>query len=281
MEWKNEIAIHMPPIIKPLIRSIYYIDLPLRNRLIPSKRLAALYGSDEGEDFRRTGDALISTLIKHAGLSNTSRVLDVGCGTGLLAVPLTSILSKGSYEGFDTISPGIKWCKSHITKKYPNFHFSLFDIYHESYNPTGKIQASDFRFPYDDSSFDIVILRSIFTHFKPEELRHYVSEINRVTKPGGRSFITFHLVNPETADLMENGKSYFHFEYKVEHGCYTTNLNRKSEYAYEESYIRMIYNDYDLKVQEPILYGGWRNGTNIKEPNFQDIVVAYKSEPHA
>ena len=50
------------------------------------------------------------------------KVLDVGCGLGRMAMPLTGYLKDGgSYEGFDIVAEGINWCKENISNKYPAF----------------------------------------------------------------------------------------------------------------------------------------------------------------
>ena len=75
---------------------------------------------------------------------------------------------------------------------------------------------------------------------------------------------------------MENSRSYLYFRYKVEGHCFTTDLSLEPQVAYEESYIRKIYQENELKIKEPILYGGWRRGNDPSHADFQDIVVAYK-----
>jgi ubiquinone/menaquinone biosynthesis C-methylase UbiE len=72
---------------------------------------------------------------------------------------------------------GIAWCQQKITAKHPNFRFQVTNIY----NP-----CHEYRFPYEDESFDAVFLASVFTYFVPKEMTRYVSEISRVLKKGGR-----------------------------------------------------------------------------------------------
>lgn len=118
-------------------------------------------------------------------------MLDVGCGSGRMALPLTGYLnSEGRYAGFDISQKAIAWCQEHITSAHPNFQFEVSDIYNSLYNPKGKYQSLDFRFPYPDASFDVVFLTSVFTHMFPPDVEHYLDEISRVLKPGGRCLCT-------------------------------------------------------------------------------------------
>jgi SAM-dependent methyltransferase len=81
---------------------------------------------------------------------------------------------------------GIAWCQQKITAKHPNFRFQVTNIYNPCQNGKGRQKAHEYRFPYEDESFDAVFLASVSTYFVPKEMTHYVSEISRVLKKGGR-----------------------------------------------------------------------------------------------
>ena len=100
-------------------------------------------------------------------------------------------------------------------KSQPNFDFTVVDIQNGAYNPTGKYKSSHFHFPYPDGSFDVVFLASLFTHMLPSDVKHYLHEIVRVLKPGGRSLITFFLLNEESSALIKEGKAFFNFEHEM------------------------------------------------------------------
>ena len=52
------------------------------------------------------------------------RVLDIGCGPGRMAIPLTTYFSnEGRYEGVDTWTEAVEWCQENITPRFGNFHF--------------------------------------------------------------------------------------------------------------------------------------------------------------
>ena len=58
------------------------------------------------------------------------------------------------------------------TRKYPNYTFTLADIYNKEYNPAGRLKASEYRFPFDDETFDLVVLGSVF---HPHAPGHYIA----------------------------------------------------------------------------------------------------------
>src|SRR5262249_45691230 len=162
--------------------------------------------------FRKIGDEFLQHFINVGGLKSDHRVLDVGCGIGRMAIPLTQYLSpKGSYDGFDIVDFGIEWCRQYIGDKYPNFRFQMADICNKTYHPAGRYDASVYRFPYPNESFDFVFLTSVFTHMMPAEFENYLAEIARVLKPGGRVFSTFFLQTVESALLQKEGKSMIPF----------------------------------------------------------------------
>ena len=128
------------------------------------------------DNFEASGELLVRRLIEVAGLTPTSRVLDIGCGIGRLAVALTPYLDpQARYEGLDIVPSGIEWCTENITSRYPNFRFTLADVSNREYNPSGRLAPTEYRLPYADATFDLVVLTSVFTHMLPAEKEHYVT----------------------------------------------------------------------------------------------------------
>lgn len=168
-----------------------------RDPLLPPRRLG-LPGQGRAIG-RRVRDV---ALVDAAGLEPTHRVLDVGCGPGRNAAPLTRYLDRGSYEGFDVMPEAIAWAQRRITPRHPAFRFELIDLRNASYNPSGAVPAAEFRFPYPDESFDVVFAISVYTHLRPFETEHYLRETARVLKPGGRTASSFFLLNEESERLL-------------------------------------------------------------------------------
>jgi ubiquinone/menaquinone biosynthesis C-methylase UbiE len=226
-------------------------------------------------DYIQIGEEFFQYFVDMAGLKPQERVLDVGCGTGRMARPLTRYLKAGSYHGIDIVAPSIRWCQKTYARRYPNFHFHFTDLYNKAYNPTGSCQASEYHFPFETASFDFVFLTSVFTHLLPQDMENYLSEIARVLKQGGRCLITYFLLTPESLKLIEEKAGTITFGYPLQ-GCRVDNIDvPEAAVAYDESKIRELYEKHELNISEPISYGSWcgrKNGLS-----YQDIVVASKA----
>lgn len=229
--------------------------------------------------YEEYGKEFLGYFIRFCNLKKNDRVLDVGCGSGILVAPLVNYLNKdGSYEGFDINEKRINWCKKNISSSYPNFHFIVVDLYNGKYNPNGKKSASTFRFPYKGNSFDFVVLSSIFTHMLPRDLENYLSEIARVMKKNGKCLITYLLINPVSNKLQKKKLSSINFKYSFEN--YKTielpqnNYTYEEAVAYEEDYIRRLYKKIAFRIDEPIQYGAWSGRKKILSK--QDIIIATK-----
>ena len=166
-----------------------------RDRHLPPRRLRFVGPGD----FEQIGRNFRDHLTNHAGLRRDSRVLDVGCGIGRMAIPLTETLGpEGSYDGFDVVEAAIRWCRRNITRRHPNFRFTVVEARNGVYRPRGREDASSVRFPYADASFDVVLLASVFTHMRTPAVAHYLGEIRRVLRPDGRALVTAFLLDDES-----------------------------------------------------------------------------------
>ena len=210
-----------------------------------------------------------------AELQPEERVLDVGCGCGLMALYLKNYLdASGSYVGLDIHQPSISWCQKKISTERSNFHFAHIDVRSLAYNANGKHSAETYQFPYDGHSFDVILLKSVFTHLRPPEVKNYLSEVSRLLTVKGRCLATFFLLNEGQKLLAQDGKGTLAFNFGQGPWRYVYENSPESAAAYEESYVLELLKENDLKLKRPIFYGSWSGRKDGL--SFQDILLLEK-----
>ncbi|MFO0926022.1 MAG: glycosyltransferase [Gemmataceae bacterium] len=227
-------------------------------------------------DFTAIGNEFLRYFIELGGLQPSHRVLDVGCGIGRMAIPLTRYLNdQGRYEGLDVVPLGIDWCRAHITPRYPAFRFQVADLYNSSYNPAGRQLAEEYDFPYPDASFDFAFLTSVFTHMLPRAVERYVAELGRVLAPGGRCLVTCFLWNAESAALTLTDRSGLQLPHH--RGVYHVADEAQPENAvgFNEDYLLGLFARHGLEVDHPVHYGRWCG--RPRHLSSQDILLATRT----
>jgi SAM-dependent methyltransferase len=250
---------------------------PTNDPFIPPYYLRTIIGPFyTAEYYKSVGEEYLKYFKELCDLKPGEDVLDIGCGCGHLAVPLIKYLNTSAkYEGFDIDPVLIKWCVKNISPKYPNFHFQHANIYNKCYNPRGHFKASEYRFPYNDGAFDLVFLVSVFTHMQTDDVENYMHEIARVLNKGGRCFITFHLLNKQSLDLIESGSSTLDFKYTIDNFKTIDKASPEAAIAYAEDYILDLFHKCGLEIVNPIRYGSWCGRSEFL--CVQDMIIARKA----
>jgi ubiquinone/menaquinone biosynthesis C-methylase UbiE len=142
------------------------------------KNLKANYSIDEaariavGGDFDAVGRLLRETLIYH-GLEKHHYLIDVGCGSGRLANPLSEYL-EGKYLGIDVVPDLVNYARKLVGRS--DWRFEI---------------AQGLTIPEADAQANMVSFFSVFTHLLHEESFVYLREAQRVLKPGGKVVLSF------------------------------------------------------------------------------------------
>jgi len=244
--------------------------LDRRNPLVPPRKLVHGIGSSLG-----VGETYLRHFRELAQLQPTEAVLDVGCGIGRMALPLTRyLLPPGRYEGFDILRANVAWCRQAITPRFPNFRFQHADVFNREYNRRGRLAGDQFRFPYPDGAFDFAFLTSVFTHLMPADAAHYLSELGRVLRPGGRCLATFFLMNAESEGLVTAGHGHIRFQPFAGPAWVSNPTIPEACLALDESFVIEAAAKGGLSINQSCP-GSWcGRGTST---DFQDIVVFGKT----
>ena len=175
--------------MKNLARELYRRLRALRarriNKLDPRvtyprwfRRLRRAHGAEAalklavGGEFEAMGLLELETL-KYFGLREDAYLVDVGCGSGRLAAPLSRYL-KGRYLGVDIVPELIEHARRLAGR--PDWRFALGD---------------GLSIPERDEVADMVCFFSVFTHLLHEQSYVYLREAARVLKPDGTIVFSF------------------------------------------------------------------------------------------
>jgi SAM-dependent methyltransferase len=204
----------------------------------------------------------MAALKEHTPIEPDHSVLEIGCGIGRDAIPLTNILSaNGSYIGVDIVKDSIQWCSDNITSRYPNFKFVHFDIRDQLHNPGGKVKTTDVKLPAADASIDRIILWSVFTHMTKADIAHYLREFARVLKPTGTAFATWFIANDAIlakARTVNLTPFNLRFEHVLEEGCLINDPRAPmGAVAYIDTAMQALVDSSGLELVGDILPGQW------------------------
>lgn len=210
----------------------------------------------------------VKTIAENINLSNTKRILDIGCGTGRLFYPLKESLPNIKlYEGLDINSQVIKWAKNNINDKIANF--THFDMFNSLYNPNGS-KISKLKLPYGDKKFDLILVQSVFTHLLFQDVGSYIGEIKRILTSDGRLISTYFFIENLKNKKNING---FQFKHKIGKSFVNDRNVKEAAVAYKKKDIVELYKDNDLKIIKNLV-GNW--SINDGRQYYQDILFAKK-----
>lgn len=132
-----------------------------------------------GGEFEAIGILERELVIQH-GLQPDGYLIDVGCGSGRLARPLSEYL-RGQYLGIDVVPGFVDYARKLADRA--DWRFEVVD---------------GLSIPERDSAADMVCFFSVFTHLLHEQSYVYLRDAKRVLKPGGTivfSFLEFAIPN--------------------------------------------------------------------------------------
>lgn len=134
-------------------------------------------------------------------------ILDLGCGNGRFGIPFSEM--DVSYLGIDPVKESIDFCNK-IFVPYAHLRFRYADIYNECFNKEGSIDPAKYVIPAADEHFDDVICFSVFTHLQAFDVaQHYMAEIKRVLKRGGKLYCSWYRSPPNPAADVFVGRTVY------------------------------------------------------------------------
>jgi SAM-dependent methyltransferase len=214
----------------------------------------------------------LAGLLSTNGLQPMSRVLDIGCGYGRLALGLLAEgHHTGDYLGFDILPKQIGWCAEHITPIVPRYRFKHFNLVNSRYNPDGKLDPDTFRMPTGVGSVDMAAAFSVFTHLYRATIEHYLAELRRVLRPGGVAVTTWLLWDEDRLPAVESDACAYPLRFQLDQVTrYSDDADQLRAIAYRRDAVTEMVNAAGLRIRSLTL-GSWDGAT--RSDVFQDLVV--------
>jgi ubiquinone/menaquinone biosynthesis C-methylase UbiE len=142
-------------------------DIYVSPETIPAEIVEEIKHSLERRAATPQQSAALKSYLSDVNFPDSARVLDIGCGTGPQARRLATWPGVGEVVGVDQLEPFLERARE-LAANIPNLSF----------------QPADARkLPFEDASFDVVVLHTLLTHVPGPEKA--LAEVHRVLKPGG------------------------------------------------------------------------------------------------
>jgi ubiquinone/menaquinone biosynthesis C-methylase UbiE len=127
-----------------------------------------------GGDYDHIGRIELGVLLME-GLEPGDTLVDLGCGTGRLAVQVVPLLAGGRYIGIDISKTMLAHARALLSKRVPSPPCSV-----------ELLQQSTPEFSLAEKSVDMVCAFSVFTHMEHEDNYRYLQGVRRIIKDDGR-----------------------------------------------------------------------------------------------
>lgn len=228
-------------------------------------------------NFEASGAEFAAYLKLLAKLQHNEALLDIGCGCGMIALYLLDYLGQsGRYVGVDIDPSSIEWCQRNITPRNLRFRFQCLDVRNDVYRPRVQQTAANIVMPFEPGSFDVIILKSVFTHLVPAETDNYLKEISRLLSPRGRCLATFFLFDQAAAAASLQRPPKIKLTFGDDVCRWQTHECPESAIGYRESYIHQLAARHGLEV-EAQYPGDWSGRADSL--SVQDILLLRKRAP--
>lgn len=212
-------------------------------------------------DYTEVGETWLGLLRSLALVRPDERVLEIGCGAGVLARPLHRHLGPGArYVGYDDDPEAIEWCQAAYRDR-PDFSFELAE----------DLSPPELELPFLDETFDVVVMHDVLPHLEPAAVAARLREARRVLTEEGRLFATTYLLDAGARAAIAAGTAAIAFATEDDAPAAVGAHGGEPTYAVDEEWLLDRVAEAGFKTVG-IRHGSWTPREDTKA--FPDILVA-------
>lgn len=195
--------------------------------------------------FQKARQLIVDTVADRAARHDGLKVLDVGCGNGMLIERIQAATNNCAIYGMDAV---------HSCQHLDDVRFT-------------QCNLENYRFPYEDDSFDVIYSNQVIEHLIFKDF--FASEIFRTLKPGGTAVIaTDNIASLENAISLLLGQEPFSYASSI---IYSLNTFLSPHFRYEHDYDSVVVDGYYLGHKNVCSYYGLKR--LLAYSGFSDITM--------
>ncbi len=157
-----------------------------------------------------SGKVLATWLLHEGILRDNLRILDIGAGNGRMAMGIFETgLRVVRYVAIDNISQCVNFMRETFKR---NVWFEAYhaDVRNDRYYSQGLVDPRNYKFPFGDGIFDLVICMSFFSHTGTYAvLKNYLGEIRRMMDNDGLLLATFFFAKGDEEESFNESKTIY------------------------------------------------------------------------
>jgi ubiquinone/menaquinone biosynthesis C-methylase UbiE len=263
-----------------LVSQIHSIVQSLRESgPLPPQDYMQIIGSHDADHFTSNMSFLSHEILSRCKANPESSVLDIGCGCGRMALPMTRYLNHhGKFTGIDVWKEGIDWCTENISSVLDNCKFYTVPSKNNYYfSDVVSDEANSYRLDFlSDKSIDVAFAVSLFTHLRYRDALDYLKEIGRLLQPRGIAYVTCFIVDTYFFRFVKaTGNHKAVTESASERGCFYA-------YSHQDFFAGFTMEVWNRMLKESGLWAiCYETGTWADKPGgrmYQDTFVLGKLE---
>lgn len=221
--------------------------------VFPPQDLLVRSGSPDQQSYLAVGLEFLEILKDLGQLQASSRVLDLGCGTGRIGQLVIPYLdSPDQYWGQDVDFQSLAWLKS----TYPKIEI------------TGSSAVSP---GCPDKWATLVLAASVYTHLDSDQVLKSLTNLVPKLAPGAVVLATFFILPQDAKTMMTGLGGDFQF-IRGTGGMRRARLD-PNNIAYTEEWISDTFRNLGFEIRH---LPGWWLGHKVQGNTFQDLIVARK-----